>query len=520
MNLAGYFAQHSGEILQATAEHMWLTGITMLLAVAIGVPLGIIVARRPALSKPILGSANVAETIPSLALFGFLLPLPWLGQRGDRIAIAALTLYALLPIIRNTAAGIKGVDPAVREAALGMGMTESQILRRVEMPLAFPMIMAGIRVATVWTIGIATIAAAVGAGGLGEYIFRGLAMVNNDVILAGAIPAALLALIADVLLGLIERRARPENRTTWRRTSWPGAETAAKLGVIVVALVVFTFAAGCGGADANTVVVGSKNFPEQALLGEILAQEIEAHTHLHVVRKFYLAGTFICQQALLAGRIDTYVEYTGTALTAVLKDPIEHDPSAVFSKVQREYQQRFKLAVLPSLGFNNTFAIVIRGQDARRFRLTTISEAAKYAPEWRAGFGYEFMGRPDGYAGFVRTYRLKFAGPPKILDLGLLYRALLDREVDLVAGNSTDGLLSARDLTVLQDDKHYFPPYEAVPIVRDATLARHPEMRAAIAALAGKISGAEMQKMNYEVVGEHRDISQVARQFLLASGLG
>ncbi|MGH9639277.1 MAG: ABC transporter permease, partial [Bryobacteraceae bacterium] len=238
MNLAGYFAQHSGEILQATAEHIWLTGITMLLAVAIGVPLGIIVARRPALSKPILGSANVAETIPSLALFGFLLPLPWLGQRGDRIAIAALTLYALLPIIRNTAAGIKGVDPAVREAALGMGMTENQILRRVEMPLAFPMIMAGIRVATVWTIGIATIAAAVGAGGLGEYIFRGLAMVNNDVILAGAIPAALLALIADVLLGLIERRARPENRKTRRPTSWPGAEAAAKLGVIVVALVV------------------------------------------------------------------------------------------------------------------------------------------------------------------------------------------------------------------------------------------------------------------------------------------
>lgn len=521
MSLAGYFAQHAGEIMQATVEHIWLTGITMLLAVAIGVPLGILVARRPALSKPILGSANIAETIPSLALFGFLLPLPWLGQRGDRIAIAALTLYALLPIIRNTAEGIKGVDPAVREAALGMGMTEGQILRRVEMPLALPMILAGIRVATVWTIGIATIAAAVGAGGLGEYIFRGLAMVNNNVILAGAIPAALLALIADVLLGLIERRARPESRKTPRhRTPWPGAGAAAKLCVILVALVAATFATGCGGADTNTIVVGSKNFPEQALLGEIVAQEIEAHTHLHVVRKFYLAGTFICQQALLAGRIDTYVEYTGTALTAVLKDPIEHDPSAVFSKVQREYQRRFKLAVLPSLGFNNTFAIVIRGDDARRLHLTTISEAAKYTPEWHAGFGYEFMGRPDGYAGFVRTYGLKFAGPPKILDLGLLYRALLDREVDLVAGNSTDGLLSARDLTVLQDDKHYFPPYQAVPIVRDETLARHPDLRAAIAALAGKISDAQMQKMNYEVVGEHRDISQVAREFLRANGLG
>ncbi|HXJ15769.1 MAG TPA: ABC transporter permease [Candidatus Polarisedimenticolia bacterium] len=210
MSLAEYFARHGSEILAATTQHVWLTGITMLLAVAIGVPLGIVVARRPWLSKPILGSANVAETIPSLALFGFLLPLPWLGDRADRIAIAALTLYALLPIIRNTVAGIAGVDPAVRQAARGMGMTEGQILVRVELPLAFSTILAGIRVATVWTIGIATIAAAVGAGGLGEYIFRGLAMVNDQVILAGAIPAAALALVADVLLGLLERQLRPE----------------------------------------------------------------------------------------------------------------------------------------------------------------------------------------------------------------------------------------------------------------------------------------------------------------------
>jgi osmoprotectant transport system substrate-binding protein len=285
---------------------------------------------------------------------------------------------------------------------------------------------------------------------------------------------------------------------------------------LIVALVLL---AGCGMRPANTIVVGSKNFPEQALLGEILAQEIEARTHVRVERRFYLAGTFICQQAILAERIDAYVEYTGTALTAILKDPIEQNPAAVFAKVQREYQQRFHLAVLPPLGFNNTFAIVIRGQDARRLHLQTISEAAQYTPEWRAGFGYEFMGRPDGYAGFVRTYGLRFAGPRRIMDLGLLYRALLDHQVDLVAGNSTDGLLSVRDLTVLEDDKHYFPPYQAVPIVRDATLERHPEIRAALLALAGKISDAQMQHMNYEVAGEHRDISQVAREFLQSSGL-
>jgi osmoprotectant transport system permease protein len=209
MNVIQYFERHPEEILQATIEHIWLVGIAMLIAVAIGVPLGILVARRPWLSKPILGTANVAETIPSLALFGFLLPVPWLGDRAARLAIAALAMYALLPIIRNTAAGIASVDPAVREAARGMGMTPRQILFKVELPLSLSTVLAGVRVATVLTIGIATIAAAIGAGGLGEYIFRGLAMVNNSLILAGAIPAALLALGADFLLSVLERSLRP-----------------------------------------------------------------------------------------------------------------------------------------------------------------------------------------------------------------------------------------------------------------------------------------------------------------------
>jgi osmoprotectant transport system permease protein len=209
MSPVQFFLRHHQEILQATLEHIWLVGLTMIFAIAIGVPLGILVTRKPWLSKPILGGANIAETIPSLALFGFLLPVPWLGGRADRLAIAALTLYALLPIIRNTSAGITGVDRAVREAARGMGMTDRQILFQVELPLSFSTMLAGIRIATVLTIGIATIAAAVGAGGLGEFIFRGLAMVNDQLILAGAIPAALLALGADFVLGVLERRLRP-----------------------------------------------------------------------------------------------------------------------------------------------------------------------------------------------------------------------------------------------------------------------------------------------------------------------
>src|SRR5690242_19341965 len=209
MSLMDFLSRHGSEILQTTLEHVWLVVATMLLSIVVGVPLGILVARRPWLSKPILGSANVAETIPSLALLGFFLTVPWLGERADRLTIAALTLYALLPIIRNTATGIAGVDPAAREAARGMGMTDRQILFHVELPLSISTMLAGIRVATVLTIGIATIAAAVGAGGLGEFIFRGLAMVNNQLILAGAVPAALLALAADFLLSLLERRLRP-----------------------------------------------------------------------------------------------------------------------------------------------------------------------------------------------------------------------------------------------------------------------------------------------------------------------
>jgi osmoprotectant transport system substrate-binding protein len=290
----------------------------------------------------------------------------------------------------------------------------------------------------------------------------------------------------------------------------------------VLACVVFSCAVAlgsCGAARQDQIVVGSKNFSEQALLGEIVAQHLQARTHRTVTRRFYLAGSYICQQALLAGRIDLYVEYTGTALTAILHDPLQSDSAAVLQRVRSDYQRRFGLDVLPSLGFNNTFAIVVRGEDARRLHLQTISDAAPYARDWRAGFGYEFMERPDGFAGLARTYGLSFRETPRILDLGLLYRALLEKEVDLVAGNSTDGLLAARDLTMLEDDKHYFPPYEAVPVVRGEALARIPEMRGALLELAGKINDEEMRRMNYEVDGEHRDIADVAREFLRGKGL-
>ena len=275
----------------------------------------------------------------------------------------------------------------------------------------------------------------------------------------------------------------------------------------------------CSPSHSNRIVLGSKNFTESFLLGEIMAQQIEAHTNLKVERRFYLAGTYICQQAILAGRIDMYPEYTGTALTAILKEKVVGDKAEVYRRVREEYEHRFGLTLGSPFGFNDTFAMEIRGEDARRLSIRTLSQATAFAPQWRAGFGYEFMERPDGYRGLAATYGLHFVEPPRVMDLGLLARALRDRQIDLAAGNTTDGLIPALDLFVLEDDRHYFPPYEAVPVIREQTLQQHPEVSRALAGLAGKISDEEMQRLNYAVDGQHRDVTEVAREFLRKQGL-
>lgn len=263
----------------------------------------------------------------------------------------------------------------------------------------------------------------------------------------------------------------------------------------------------------NRVSVGTKNFTEQLILGEIIAQALEQR-RLEVERRFYLAGTYICQQAILAGRIDTYIEYTGTALAAILKEPPQSDPKAVFDEVKREYAKRFGLEVFPSLGFNNTFAIAMRGGEARREGLRTLSDLARVAPRLRMGVGYEFLERKDGFEGLARTYNLHFAEAPRVMDLGLLYRALESREVDVVAGSNTDGLIAALGLVVLEDDRHYFPPYYAVPIVRPEALRRWPALGDTLRSLAGKITLEDMRRMNYAVDGEKKDAAEVAGEFL------
>jgi len=273
----------------------------------------------------------------------------------------------------------------------------------------------------------------------------------------------------------------------------------------------------CSGSDR--IVVGSKNFTEQVILGELVAQQIERRTGLEVDRRLNLGGTLVCHQAIAAGQIDIYVEYTGTGLTAILGEQPMNDSRQVYERVKAEYASRFAVDWTEPLGFNNTFAIVVRSDDAAKFNLKTISDSAPYTRNWTAGFGYEFVERQDGYRGLSQTYNLQFPAEPRVMDLGLTYRALAGGQVDFIAGNSTDGLIDTLHLVALEDDKHYFPPYDAAPVVRQEILSTHPEVREALRELGNKISEADMRRLNYAVDGEHRDVKQVVSGFLDEKGL-
>ncbi len=492
---------HREEFVTRLGEHVVLVFTSTAIAAAIGIPLGIMAARRPSISKPIVALANLAQTIPSLALFGFLIPLPLIGGIGTRTAVVALTVYAILPVLRGTITGIHGVPAAVIECAVAMGLTPRQVLTQVEWPLALPSIVSGLRVAVVIGVGTATIASAIGAGGLGDYIFRGLAMVDSTVILAGAVPAAVLALACDGALALAGRIADPRRRSTL------SALTLAALVIASIGAAVWA----SGFANRRDVIVGSKNFTEQIVLGELVAQVIERQG-LNVERRFNLGGTAIAHQALISGGIDAYVEYSGTALTAIFDLPPSTDSNQVFTQVRDRYAA-IGVTVLPRLGYNNTFAILVRADDAARLGLKTIGDLNRFAGA-RAGFGYEFLERSDGFKGLSAAYGLQLAGQPRTMDLNLIYRAVAAREIDVTAGDATSGQIESQHLVVLEDDRHYFPVYDAVPLVRAAVLLQHPDIGEALRRLDGAISATEMRRMNYAVDGEKQDPFQVARAFL------
>jgi osmoprotectant transport system permease protein len=505
MRLFEFWLQHRAELLAAILRHLGLVLAATGAAVFVGIPLGVLAQRRPRLGSVLLGLANIVQTIPSLAMFGFLIPLPWIGGIGAKAALIVLFLYALLPVMRMTVNGLQGVEKPLIEAALALGMTEAQTLRHVELPLARPSILSGVRVATVVGVGTATIAAAIGAGGLGEYIFRGVASVDSTVILAGAIPAALLALAADFSLSWAEKRFAPGRR----RPARSGRLILVFSGITLVLLIGGLLWAERKG---DRIVIGSKNFTEQVILGELLAQLIERNTALPVTRKLNLGDTLVCETAMRAGDLDAYVEYTGTALTAVFKQPVLLDSAEVNRRVADSYAATGRTMLAP-LGFNNTYVILVRGETAQRNGLKTISDATRFSTQWRGGFGAAFLDRADGYQGLVQSYGLTFGEAPRAMDLSLTYRALADNQVDLIAGDATNGLIAKLGLVALEDDRHYFPPYHAVPVIRTELLQRQPELRGIIERLSGSISDQEMRQMNYEAEVERREPAAIVQAF-------
>jgi osmoprotectant transport system permease protein len=504
-----------GALAAATAAHLDLVVEAVGLAVLIGVPLGILATRSAWAERIVLGAANVLQTVPSLALLGFLL-IVFRGEIGKRPAEAALVVYALLPIIKNTVLGLRSLDRGVAEAAVGLGMTAWQRLWLVELPLAVPIVLGGVRVATVAAVGMATIAAAIGAKGLGSYIFRGVALSDTRLILLGSVPAALLALACDAALGEVERGLDPARP----RHSRPRALIAS------LAILALLGLAGWGwwgertslAGAKRTIVIGSKDGSEMIALGHMLADLVEAHTPLAVDRRFNLGGTLVCYNALRQGGLDAYVEYTGTALTTILKEPPRNDPNEVFERV-RAGLRREGVETLAPFGFENTFALLMRREQAERLHVRTISDLRAHLDTIRPGFGPEFMNRPDGYPGLLQAYGLTFTHTPRELDRNLLYQAVAQGSLDLAAGDSTDGRIAELDLVQLEDDRRYFPPYEAVTLVREETLARYPALRAALDRLAGRINTATMRAINREIDVRRRDPAEVARAFLRAHDL-
>lgn len=513
-----FAADRLPELWLRTGEHLMLTGVSTGAAVAVGVPLGILVWARPNLRGPVLGAAGILQTIPSLAMLVLLLAL--FGRIGVMPALVALLLYALLPIVRNTITALDGIDPELEEAARALGMTRGQQLRIVQIPIAVPVIAAGIRTAAVIGVGIATLSAFIGAGGLGDFINRGLALADTDLILLGALPAAALALLVDGSIAGVEWGL---DRRRWARRKGPrwavvrGLVLGSPAALVVVAVAAYA-STGAGPGGGGRVVIGSKNFTEQLVLGEIMAQTLEARTDLAIVRRFNLGGTMICHGALLRGEIDLYPEYTGTALTAILEASPATEPGMAHEQVASAYRERFGLEWLPPFGFDNAYVLLVREEEAERRGWEAVSDLVRHAPRMAVGMTAEFAERPDGWSGFREAYRLGFR-VRRDLDPGILYRAVMEGEVDAAFGFATDGRIAVYDLRPLVDDRGFFPPYQAAPVLRRDLVSLRPEAVRALRELAGLIPDSTMRRLNHEVDVEGRAPADVARRFLAERGI-
>jgi glycine betaine/choline ABC-type transport system substrate-binding protein/ABC-type proline/glycine betaine transport system permease subunit len=502
------------QIIDLFIQHIELTIFSIILAILIAIPLGIIIVRYRKLSVPVIGFTNIVQSIPSLALLGFLIPVLGIGSKP---AIIMVVMYSLLPIVKNTFTGLTNVNPALIEAADGMGLTSTQVLLKVRFPLAMPIIMSGIRISSVTAVGLMTIAAFIGAGGLGYLVYSGVQTVNNNMILAGAIPACLLAILLDFVIGKVENIVIPEgirinHKDNKKPTTFLGSKRF-KLGALALAvIIIISSAATSFFKSKNTIVVASKNYNEQLILGNMVASLIENKTDIKVDRKMNLGGGIIVFGAIQTGDVDVYVEYTGTGLVNILKQPPMSDPTKVFDIVKKEFSKQYGIELMKPLGFNNAYIVAIKKDFAKKNNINTISDLAKISPTLNAGFTMEFANRADGYLGLQKEYNLKFKDV-KGIDGGLRYTALEKNETQALDANSTDGLLKRFDLKLLEDDKKFFPPYYAVPVIKAETLKKYPELKDVLLMLEGQVTDDNMRDLNFEV-DKGADPKKVAEDFL------
>lgn len=520
MNFIEYITQNKDQIISLSIEHIKLTAIAVGFAILIGVPLGILISYVKKLNKPILGVANVIQAIPSMALLGF--AIPFLGI-GTLPAIVMVILYSLLPIIKNTYTGIQSINPDIIEASKGIGLTKLQILIKVQIPLALPVIMAGIRISAVTAVGLMTMAAFIGAGGLGFLVFSGIRTVNNYQILAGAIPACILALFVDYLVGLVEKLVTPISlQKTANSKEKQMKQRKIQKGILsaTAILLVITFVvSGLSSMNRSDKVIkiGSKDFTEQLILANMFSDLIEEKTDITVERKINLGGTQVCFSALNSGSIDMYFDYSGTAYGDTLNYPPSTDMEAVYNTVKKDFKEQYNIDVLKQMGFNNTYVVAVKEETANKYNLKSISDLKGVASKLTAGTTFEFLNREDGLLGLMKHYGFKFKDTVG-LDGASRYLALTNNETDVIDAFSTDGLLKKFSLVTLEDDENFFPPYYAIPLVRDEVVEEYPEIVPIIEELGSKLTDEIMMELNYKVDELQMEPDVVARDFLVENG--
>lgn len=484
-------------------EHLAISLIAIFIAIVFGGIAGILISEYQRSAKPTLGIINFLYTIPSISMLGFLIPFSGIG---NVTAVIALTIYALLPMVRNTHTGLSNVDAGILEAAKGMGSTRMQMLFKIKLPLAMPVIIAGIRSMVTMTIALAGIASFIGAGGLGVAIYRGITTNNAAMTMIGSLFIAMLALLMDFILGFIEKRMNMRTVKAKRTNRRMGVAVIFLCGVAVVSAVF-------GMQKKDTIQIATKPMTEQYILGEMLDILIEQNTNLKVeLTEGVGGGTSNIQPAMEKGEFDIYPEYTGTGWNMVLKNKGLYTED-MFDKLQSEYQRKFKMQWVGMYGFNNTFGLVVRREIAEKYNLKTYSDLKAVARELIFGSEYDFFEREDGYDALCREYNLKF-NKTVDLDIGLKYQAIKQGKIDVMNIFTTDGQLSVADVVVLKDDKNFYPSYMCGNVIRTEVLEEHPEIAKVFELLTGSLSDDAMAKMNYSVETQGKEPRTVAKEFL------